>query len=819
MHLKLNTIKSKMLVYILGVLCALFVILSVIIISLVSSEQKDISYRSTLETAKKIATEINSDIESYDSGLRAYNRAITNYTSRNRHEVSMMAKSYFLDNDQFAGVFTVFEPNAFDGNDANFVNNEENPGNESGRFTTYWNKLKGHVELKRSTDKSYAEGDYYQIPKKTCKEVILEPYLYDGVLMISMVHPIMRNGQFAGVTGLDISIDYLDKYISRLKVLESGYVELVSTEGVYMASNNKEYEGKKSIFKAAEELKYDGLKEAAEKLKNGESGFISTYDPVRGEDVTLFYAPVKKAGWGVIVNVPNQEILAGVYSLRNTLIVIEIIFMLILAVMIYFVSIKITVPVKKLTDLVTELSKGHVKYRSDIKSDDEIGLMSDHLNSFANQLEKMSDEMYKISQGDVSVHVESNSENDMIAPALNAIPDVLRELIAETDRLGKAAVEGNLNIRGNSEKFRGGYKRIVEGVNGTLDAIVEPLEESKEILTIMATGNLTVRMKGDYAGDYKIIKDSINKFAESMNAALTEVNEAVQATASAASEISSSSEQMAAGSQEQSQQTTEVAGAVEQLSSTIYENTKGASLAAEKLKNANIKAAEGGKIVEKTIEGMDTISVVVTEASETVEKLGNSSNQIGDIIQVIDDIADQTNLLALNAAIEAARAGEQGRGFAVVADEVRKLAERTIKATKEIAEMINNIQSDTENAVTAIRKGTEEVEKGKAFAYKSGDALNEIIEDINICADIVMQAVSANEEMSSGAEQISRNMEGISSVTQQSAAGSGQIARAAEDLSRLTVNLQNLISKFSLDGMGNDRMAAYADTYAVKTYN
>ncbi|MGE5498339.1 MAG: methyl-accepting chemotaxis protein, partial [Syntrophothermus sp.] len=189
---------------------------------------------------------------------------------------------------------------------------------------------------------------------------------------------------------------------------------------------------------------------------------------------------------------------------------------------------------------------------------------------------------------------------------------------------------------------------------------------------------------------------------------------------------------------------------------------------------------------------------VVGEASKTVERLGESSNQIGQIILVIDDIADQTNLLALNAAIEAARAGEQGRGFAVVADEVRKLAERTIKATKEIAAMINQIQSDTGNTVAAIMKGTEEVENGKSHAYRSGEALNSIITDLTTSADIALQAVNANEEISAGAEHISRNMEGISAVTQQSASGTEQIARAAEDLNRLTVNLQDLVSRFKL---------------------
>jgi methyl-accepting chemotaxis protein len=197
---------------------------------------------------------------------------------------------------------------------------------------------------------------------------------------------------------------------------------------------------------------------------------------------------------------------------------------------------------------------------------------------------------------------------------------------------------------------------------------------------------------------------------------------------------------------------------------------------------------------------MNKIAEVVKRSASTVQKLGQSSEQIGEIIQVIDDIADQTNLLALNAAIEAARAGEQGRGFAVVADEVRKLAERTTKATKEIAAMIKEIQRDTIGAVSSMEEGTSEVEKGKHLADKAGQSLEQIIEGAGKVADIVSQVAAASEQQSSASEQISKNIEAISSVTQQSAAGVQQIARAAEDLNRLTNNLESLVSKFKISG-------------------
>jgi methyl-accepting chemotaxis protein len=256
---------------------------------------------------------------------------------------------------------------------------------------------------------------------------------------------------------------------------------------------------------------------------------------------------------------------------------------------------------------------------------------------------------------------------------------------------------------------------------------------------------------------------------------------------------------MAAGAQEQSAQTSEIASAVEQMSKTILETTRNSSAAAEAAKNAGSIAKEGGKIIMDTIDGMNRIAEVVKKSAETVHVLGKNSDQIGEIVQVIDDIADQTNLLALNAAIEAARAGEQGRGFAVVADEVRKLAERTTKATKEIASMIKQIQVDTNEAVVSMNEGTKEVEKGKQLTDMAGKSLHQIIAGAETVVDMSTQLAAASEEQSSAAEQISKNIEGINNVTKESAAGIQQIARASEDLNRLTVNLQELVSKFKVD--------------------
>ncbi|RPI62502.1 MAG: DUF3365 domain-containing protein [Ignavibacteriales bacterium] len=323
-----------------------------------------------------------------------------------------------------------------------------------------------------------------------------------------------------------------------------------------------------------------------------------------------------------------------------------------------------------------------------------------------------------------------------------------------------------------------------------------------------AKGDLSVGLKIENKDDLigKLFT-GFNQVVDNIRNIIVKVTEAVQATASAANQISSSTEEMAAGAQEQSSQATEVAGAVEQMTKTIYETTKNTVQATEASKNAGVIAKEGGHVVEETIIGMNRIAEVVRKSADTVQELGKSSDQIGEIVQVIDDIADQTNLLALNAAIEAARAGEQGRGFAVVADEVRKLAERTSKATKEIAAMIKQIQKDTGDAVDSMQEGTKQVEDGKLLAEKAGASLEEIIIGAERVVDIVTQVAAASEEQSSAAEQISKNIESISSVTQESASGIQQIAHASEDLNRLTLNLQELIAQFKLDNSSSGNLA------------
>ncbi|MBI5473060.1 MAG: methyl-accepting chemotaxis protein [Ignavibacteriae bacterium] len=330
----------------------------------------------------------------------------------------------------------------------------------------------------------------------------------------------------------------------------------------------------------------------------------------------------------------------------------------------------------------------------------------------------------------------------------------------------------------------------------------------KEMLQQLDNADLNTVLESDRRDEIGDLTRSFDRFIASIKETLLKVREASIAVASASAEISSSTEQMAAGAQEQTSQAGEVASAVEEMTKTIIENSKNASDTAATANKAKQAAEKGGLVVEETVQGMRRIADVVKRSASTVRELGKSSNQIGEIISVIDDIADQTNLLALNAAIEAARAGEQGRGFAVVADEVRKLAERTTKATKEIATMIKKIQSDTGYAVLSMEQGTQEVDEGIAFADKAGVSLREIVGISQTVTDMVTQIAAASEQQSSASEEISKNVEGISSVTGETAQGTEQIAHAAEDLNRLTEDLLRVVERFKLTDEMEHRKSA-----------
>jgi methyl-accepting chemotaxis protein len=311
-------------------------------------------------------------------------------------------------------------------------------------------------------------------------------------------------------------------------------------------------------------------------------------------------------------------------------------------------------------------------------------------------------------------------------------------------------------------------------------------------------GDLTRRLAYASRDELGEICTMFNLFVEKLRTTISQVASSTTQVASAASQLRATSMQSATGAEEVAAQTTTLATAAEEMAATSGDIAQNCHLAADGSQHANNTASAGAAVVEKTVEVMNQIALKVQESAKTVESLGNRSDQIGAIIGTIEDIADQTNLLALNAAIEAARAGEQGRGFAVVADEVRALAERTTKATREIGEMIKAIQVETRGAVAAMEEGVHQVESGTAEAAKSGAALQEILEQVNEVSMQVNQIATAAEQQTATSSEISGNITQITDVIQQTARGAEESATAASQLAKTAEELQRLVSQFKV---------------------
>jgi len=326
--------------------------------------------------------------------------------------------------------------------------------------------------------------------------------------------------------------------------------------------------------------------------------------------------------------------------------------------------------------------------------------------------------------------------------------------------------------------------------------LIDYLKELAGAAQKISTNDLTVKISPKSERD--ALGNAFSLMLTNLTTMIRQLGTNADQLSAAATQIASSSEEMAAGAKNQTSQAAQVSTAVEEMTATILESSKNAGEAKSAAESAAATSGEGQKIVGDTINGMVKIADAAAQSGQIVNELAKASDRIGEIIGVIDDIADQTNLLALNAAIEAARAGEQGRGFAVVADEVRKLAERTGKATGEITEMIKGIQADSNRAVSSMDSAAKLVEIGKSLANNAGQSLDEITSVAQRVTDMINQIATATEQQSTAAEEISKNMEHISAVTKETASGADQSALAAEELSRQAEELKHMVSRFKI---------------------
>lgn len=331
---------------------------------------------------------------------------------------------------------------------------------------------------------------------------------------------------------------------------------------------------------------------------------------------------------------------------------------------------------------------------------------------------------------------------------------------------------------------------VTRSIRWPLSRLMERLAEVSE------TNDLTLRADDAGRDELARLGGGVNRMIDTMRELIGQVGQTSEEVAAAATKVAASSDELLTGSEEQSVQVNQISAAVEQMSASVLEVSRQAGDVATEAERSGQLAQDGRAVVGQTIDGMGEIRGAVSESSAAVAELGRRGEQIGEVIAVINDIADQTNLLALNAAIEAARAGEHGRGFAVVADEVRKLADRTTTATQEIGESIQAIQTGTADAVRRMEAGTASVQAGSESVDQAGQRLDDIVNSSETLMGRLSSIASSADEQTQATQLVATGIEQINAVSHQTRDGSRQAAQAAGELSRRAEAMRALVSRF-----------------------
>lgn len=466
--LKNMSLKLKLILYIVTGTLLVLAASTAMTISTVTTQEEELAYQQSIEMAKNYASEFNGDMETNHAIAETMALSIGSYDSMSREEANDMLYNMLVEHPHLLGTYVAYEPDAFDGNDDLYVNS---PGHDStGRFIPYWNKITGSITLNPLLN--YETLDYYQLPKKTENEVLTEPYYYEGVFIVSHVYPIMKNNEFIGIGGVDVSLNYLDEAISEVKAFDTGYAFMTGNTGILVSHpTNKDWIGKKTLY----DFNNEDFSKVADDIGKGKNGHIETIDPITGKNIVMFYEPIRTGNFSFILVIPKEEMFAGVNTLSNKLLQISFAAVIFMAAISYLIALSFTKPINNIVNDFKNISKDAV-------------------------------------MGNLDSRAETNVETDFkeIPKGLNEILDAVITPIRDTVRLTNALAKGELGERSHLN-VHGEFRQLANTLDNFAKLLDIIIKDSNQVLTAIQNNNFSrnVRVYGD--GDFLILTKGIEK--------------------------------------------------------------------------------------------------------------------------------------------------------------------------------------------------------------------------------------------------------------------------------------------------------------------
>lgn len=604
-------------------------------------------------------------------------------------------------NSSFFGMWCVWEPDQFDGNDAGHIGEAGSDAN--GRYAADWNKLSGSLQLGETVGHDVSsENSWYTISLNSQREYVFPASLYEGVMMASMTAPIVVNGKSVGVVGVDFDSSFLQEIANNVSAFDGkAIVMLVSHDNtIGMLTGNDE-----AVGKPIEEF-VSGFDAVMQKIARDES-VVERIDGMLRVSVPVRLGKTKER-WAMTLSVPDEVVFAEANIMAVHILWSSAVCLVLALVLIWFIANIIAKPIVRTSAVVEDIAEGKLDSRCEVKGRDEVAGMQLAVNSMAEKLQANMDE-----------------------------------------------------IKGHMEK-------------------AEERTRQAEIAT-------------QEAQDAKALAESARQ--EGMLTAADKLDAVVAEMSVSSGQLSDKVEVVSSGASMQHERTSETAAAMEEMNATVLEVARNAGDSAEAVENVRNEAIAGAEVVRQSVETINNVHTLTETLKADMAQLGEQAEDIGRVMNVITDIADQTNLLALNAAIEAARAGEAGRGFAVVADEVRKLAEKTMDATKEVGEAISAIQGGARRNVEDMNRAAEAVEGATSHVNESGAALERIVSLIDSATDQVRSIATAAEQQSAASEEITAAVDDIRHISEETTDGMSQANAAIVSLVELADALKGLIAE------------------------